>query len=319
MTVEQTYEEKLQTLSEGSVRLSFNAFKDVPWDDPAYAVVPDDERWILPSVDPLGGHEWYQGLSRERQIEIGMARMANITKVGWQFENVLIKGVLEYLMDLPNNDPEFRYLMHEVTEETHHIQMFQEFVNRTGADVPGAARWFRVVQSALPLAGRLLPEIFFTGILAGEEPIDHLQKQILRSGETIHPLMERIMQIHVAEEARHISFAHEYLARKAPRLPLPRKVLLSVLYPVIMRLLCDVIATPTRAFIKQYDIPHDVIKDLYWDNPESEKLLRDLFADVRVLAEEAGLMNPVSRVLWKRLRIDGRPARYRSEPAPKAA
>ena len=30
-------------------------------------------------------------------------------------------------------------------------------------------------------------------------------------------------------------------------------------------------------------------------------------------------MNPVSRVLWKRLRIDGRPARYRSEPAPKAA
>jgi hypothetical protein len=30
-------------------------------------------------------------------------------------------------------------------------------------------------------------------------------------------------------------------------------------------------------------------------------------------------MNPVSRVLWKRLHIDGRPARFRSEPAPKAA
>lgn len=319
MTVAQTYEEKLQTLSEGSVRLSFNAFKDIPWDDPAYAVVPDDERWILPTVDPLGGHEWYRSLPRERQIEIGMARMANIAKVGWQFENVLIKGVMEYLMDVPNNSPEFRYLMHEVTEETHHIQMFQELVNRIGADVPGAARWFRVVQSVLPVFGRLLPEVFFTGVLAGEEPIDHLQKQILRSGEQIHPLMTRIMQIHVAEEARHISFAHEYLARKVPTLGRPRKALLSVLYPVVMRLLCDVIATPTRAFVQQYDIPKEVIDELYWDTPGSEKLLRDLFADVRVLAEEADLMNPVSRALWKRLRIDGRPARYRSEPAPKAA
>lgn len=319
MTAAQTYEEKLQTLSEGSVRLSFSAFKDIPWDDPAYAVVPDDERWILPTVDPLGGHEWYRSLPPERQIEIGMARMANIAKVGWQFENVLIKGVLEYLMDVPNGSPEFRYLMHEVTEETHHIQMFQEFVNRTGADIPGAAGWFRVAQSVLPVFGRLLPEIFFTGVLAGEEPIDHLQKAILRSGDDLHPLMVRIMQIHVAEEARHISFAHEFLARKAPTLNPVRKALLSVAYPVVMRVLCDVIATPSSDFVKRYDIPREVIKDLYWDAPESEKLLRDLFADVRVLAHEAGLMNRVSKVLWKRLRIDGRPARYRSEPAPKAA
>ena len=158
--------------------------------------------------------------------------------------------------------------------------------------------WFRAVQSVLPVFGRLLPEVFFTGVLAGEEPIDHLQKQILRSGEDMHPLMVRIMQIHVAEEARHISFAHEYLARKVPTLSRPRKALLSVLYPVVMRVLCDVIATPTNAFVKQYDIPKHVIKDLYWDAPESEKLLRDLFADVRTLADECrpdepGLARPL--------------------------
>ena len=319
MTAVQTYEEKLQTLSEASVRVAFNAFKDIPWDDPAYAVVTDDDRWILPSVDPLGGHEWYRSLPRDRQIEIGMARMANIAKVGWQFENVLIKGVMEYLMDVPNGSAEFRYLMHEVTEETHHIQMFQELVNRIGADLPGAARWLRVAQSVLPVFGRLLPELFFSAVLAGEEPIDHLQKQILRSGESVHPLMARIMQIHVAEEARHISFAHEYLARKVPTLSRPRKAVMSVLYPVIMRIACDIIAKPSGEFVKRYDIPKQVIKDLYWDAPESAKLLRDLFADVRTLAHEADLLNPVSRVLWKRLRIDGRPARYRSEPARLAA
>jgi hypothetical protein len=44
-------------------------------------------------------------------------------------------------------------------------------------------------------------------------------------------------------------------------------------------------------------------------------MLRDLFADVRMLAERSGLMNRVSRRLWKLLKIDGRPSRYRSQPA----
>ena len=33
-------------------------------------------------------------------------------------------------------------------------------------------------------------------------------------------------------------------------------------------------------------IPKSVIKDLYWDKPESRKMLRDLFGDVRMLAED---------------------------------
>ena len=111
MLATQTYEERLQTLSEGSVRVNFNAFRDIPWDDPAYAIIPNDPRWVLPEVDPLGGSDWYQSLPLDRQIEIGLGRMANICKVGWQFENILIKGVLEYLMDVRNGSAEFRYLM----------------------------------------------------------------------------------------------------------------------------------------------------------------------------------------------------------------
>jgi len=321
MLATQTYEERLQTLSEGSVRVNFNAFLDIPWDDPAYAIIPNDPRWVLPEVDPLGGSDWYQSLPLDRQIEIGLGRMANICKVGWQFENILIKGVLEYLMDVRNGSAEFRYLMHEITEETHHIQMFQEFVNRSGTNVAGSPWWFRGLQSILPVFGRLLPEVFFTGILAGEEPIDHLQKSILRASEAggMHPLIERIMQIHIAEEARHISFAHEFIARKAHKLPRWRRVLLRYLYPLTMRILAGVIATPSRGFCKQYGIPRTVIKDLYYRKPESKKMLKDLFADVRTLAEDSGLMTPGTRAVWRALEIDGRPARYRSEPAPKAA
>lgn len=315
MTATQSYDEALQTLSEASVHQHFDAFLDIDWDDPDYAVHKDDPRWILPEADPLGRHEWYKSLPQERQIEIGLWRQANITKVGLQFEQVLIGGIMWHVFFLKNGNPEFRYSTHEATEECHHTQMFQEFVNRSGMDVPGGPKWFRTVAPLLPLAAPVLPEIFFAGILAGEEPIDHMQKSILRAGDDIHPLLQRIMQIHVAEEARHIGFAHQFITHHTATLNRPRKAALSVALPLIMRTLCDVIMVPSKEVTDAVGIPREVIKDLYWRDEESRKVLRDMFADVRMLAEQAGLMNPVSRRLWRLMRIDGRPSRFRSEPA----
>ncbi|MFC8270233.1 diiron oxygenase [Streptomyces cinereoruber] len=320
MTISQeSYHERLRTLSEASVHIHFDAFTDIDWDNPEFAIDPKDPRWVLPAADPLGGHPWYQAQPLEVRTKIGLWRYANIVKVGMQFENVLIRGVMDYLFSLPNQNPEFRYLTHEATEECHHTQMFQEFVNRAGADVPGGRRSFRVVSRFLPLAGSLIPESFFTGVLAGEEPIDHLQKAILRGGENIHPLMRRLMQIHVAEEARHISFAHEFLRVKVPGYGRFRRGALSVAFPVIMRVLGDVIVVPDRKTAEKIGVPHWVIKDIFWKSPDGEKMLRDLFSDVRMLAEDIGLMNRASRRVWRALRIDGRPSRFRGEPAPHAA
>ncbi|MFI9122998.1 diiron oxygenase [Streptomyces bikiniensis] len=315
----ESYHERLRTLSEASVHIHFDAFTDIDWDNPEFAIDPKDPRWVLPAADPLGGHPWYRAQPLEVRTKIGLWRYANIVKVGMQFENVLIRGVMDYLFALPNQNPEFRYLTHEATEECHHTQMFQEFVNRAGADVPGGRRSFRVVSRFLPLAGSLIPESFFTGVLAGEEPIDHLQKAILRGGEDIHPLMRRLMQIHVAEEARHISFAHEFLRVKVPGYGRFRRGALSVAFPVIMRVLGDVIVVPDRKTAEKIGVPHWVIKDIFWKSPDGEKMLRDLFSDVRMLAEDIGLMNRASRKVWRALRIDGRPSRFRGEPAPHAA
>jgi para-aminobenzoate N-oxygenase AurF len=315
----QSYEDRLRTLSEASVHQHFDAFLDIDWNHPDFAIDPTDERWILPEADVLGRHPWYQALPREEQIRVGLYRQANVTKVGLQFEQILIAGLMNYAFRLPNGSPEFRYSTHEATEECHHTQMFQEFVNRSGQDVPGGSRFFRTIGPALPLAARLVPFGFFYGVLAGEEPIDHVQKSILRAGGEMHPLLQRIMQVHVAEEARHIGFAHQYLQHRAPRLRRPERAVLSVAVPVIMRWLCDEILVPSRRARKDMGIPRSVVKDLYWGRPESRKMLRDLFGDVRMLAEETQMMNPVSRRVWKLMRIDGRSSRYRSEPASAAA
>jgi hypothetical protein len=309
------YVDTLTTLSEGSVRRNFNPYTDIDWNSPEFAVVENDERWILPATDPIGQHAWYQSQSKERQIEIGMWRQANVAKVGLHFESILIRGLMEYAFWTPNGSPEYRYCLHEAVEECNHTLMFQEMVNRIGADVPGMPRLLKWVQPFIPLVAGPLPIPFWFGILAGEEPIDHTQKNVLREGKTLHPIMERVMAIHVAEEARHISFAHEYLRKRVPHLPRRKRFWLSLFVPLTMRILCSAIIVPPRAFWKEFDIPRSVRKDIFFRSPESRQMLRDMFGDVRMLAHDTGLMNPLAKIVWRMCRINGAPSRYRSEPA----
>jgi len=308
------YVEMLSTLSEGSVRRNFNPYTDIEWNSPEFAVTANDPRWILPKSDPMGGHRWYLEQTRERQIEIGMWRQANIAKVGLHFESMLIRGLMQYTFWVPNGSPEYRYCLHESVEECNHTLMFQEMVNRIGADVPGMPRLLRWMSPLIPLVAGPLPVPFFIGVLAGEEPIDHTQKNVLREGTALHPILERVMAIHVAEEARHISFAHEYLRKRLPHMKRMQRFWISLYFPLVMRVMCQAIIVPPRAFWKEFSVPRSVKKELFFRLPESRAMLRDVFADVRMLAHDTGLMNPPARLMWRICKIDGKPSRYRSEP-----
>ena len=308
------YAATLATLSEGSVRRNFNPYTDIDWDAPEFAVTDNDIRWVLPATDPLGRHPWYQAQPLDKQIAIGMWRQANVAKVGLHFESILIRGLMQYTFWVPNGSPEYRYCLHESVEECNHTMMFQEMVNHIGVDVPGMPRLLRWVSPVIPLVAGPLPVVFFFGVLAGEEPIDHTQKNVLREGKSLHPIMDKVMAIHVAEEARHISFAHEYLRKRVPHMRPRSRFWLSLNVPIIMRVLCSAIVVPPRSFFKEFDIPKSVRKELFFDSAESRQWLRDMFGDVRMLCYDTGLMNPFARLMWRICKIEGRPSRYRSEP-----
>ncbi|MCA2207075.1 AurF N-oxygenase family protein [Nocardia rosealba] len=311
-----TYHDILQGLSEGSVSKHFDPYVDIDWDAPEMAVHSDDRRWIMPTEDPLGRHPWYRAQPEELQIAMGMWRQAGIAKVGIDFEQLLIRGLMQYLISVPNGDPEFRYVTHEAAEECNHTMMFQEMINRIGyRDVIGMGPIDRKLTMVIWPAVKYFPELFFTLVLGGEEPIDHLQKSLLRGGFDLHPMVHRVMQIHVAEEARHISFAHEYLRKNVPAMHPATRSLLSVLFPVVMRVMLSMIATPPKEFVDKFHVPGEVMREAYWGSTESRHTKRDVFTDVRALATDIGLMNPVAKLVWRALGIDGPVSRYRSEPA----
>ncbi len=308
------YVETLAILSTNSARRHFNPYTDIDWGAPEFSVTRNDPRWVLSVTDPLGRHPWYRAQSLEKRIAIGMWRQANAGKVSTHLENLLIRGLLQYTFWVPNGSPEYRYCLHETVEECNHSMMFQEMVNRIGVDVPGAPRWLRWLSVQFPIWAGPLPSTFFFGVLAGEVPIDYLQRNMLREGRSLHPILEHVMAIHVAEEARHLSFAHEYLRKRVPRLLRPSRFVLSLYVPIIMRALCQAIVVPKRSFFKEFDIPRSVRKELFFDAPDSRQTLRDMFGDVRMLCHDVGLMNPAARLMWRMCKIDGRPSRYRGEP-----
>ncbi|WP_433527507.1 AurF N-oxygenase family protein [Nocardia pseudovaccinii] len=311
------YQDTLKTLSNASVHRRFDPYLDIDWDSPEFAVEPDDPRWVLSAVeDPLGGTQWYRDLPLARQIEIGRWREANTLKVGLAFESMLVRGLMQYAIKLPNQTPEFRYCLHELTEECNHIQMFQELINRIGADVPGMRPLLRMLSPYVGVLGGYWHTVLFIGIVAGEDPNDRRQKALIREGRDrrLPPALVRTMEIHVAEEARHISFAHQFLrVQLAQKGPLGR-AWIGLLFPLFMRWLAGQIMTPPRSFAKQFGIPKEVMREAFWHGPHARELMRSYFDDVRTLVEGLGLMNPFTRLVWKLLRIDGFAARYRGEP-----
>lgn len=301
---ERSFDRLVERLSVQSVDKHFDAYADIPWDDPAYAIDPADPRWELdPELSGLASTAWYRALPPATRAEIGLYQIASAMKVGLQFESVLKRGLLEFAFQLPNGDPTFRYAYHEVIEEGQHALMFQEFVNRTGFDIPGLPRHLQVVTRQIVALGRRFPELFFVFVLGGEDPIDHVQREALRRTGEIHPLLERIMRIHVTEEARHLSFARHYLKRHVPQLGPVRRAVLGVGAPLILGVMAQLMMRPSPALIRRFDVPAEVVREAFDDDPRHAERTRAALRKVRRLSREIGIVNPVTRRVWQVLGI----------------
>jgi hypothetical protein len=293
-----SYRALLARLSHQSVVKHFDAYADVPWDEPGYEIEPSDPRWELPDTDGLGATAWYRALPQETRARLGLDRTAEMMKTGLQFESVLKRGLLEFASELPNRSPEFRYAYHEVIEEAQHSLMFQEFVNRSGADPTGLKRIDRIGARFVIGLGRRFPPLFFIFVLGGEDPIDHVQRQELRSGIPIHPLVERIMRIHVTEEARHLSFARHYLKSQMPTLSRWRRAQLGIGAPLVLAAMVQMMLQPSQQLIRRYRIPRTVLSEAYKKNPAHKAGVLDSLTKVRRLCFELGLLGPGYRRLW---------------------
>jgi hypothetical protein len=301
------YRSLIERLSRQSVDKHFDAYADIDWEAPEMQIDPTDPRWEVFDDDPVGGIAWFKGLSPEERARIGLHRVVTAMKIGVQFESVLKRGLLDYATTLPNGSPEFRYLYHEVIEEAQHSLMFQEFVNRSGFDPPGLPWDMRLGARVVVRTARWFPPLFFLFVLGGEDPIDYTQRRQLRSGEESHPLLERIMRIHVTEEARHLSFARHYLRHAVPKLGPVRRLILSVAAPLLLGEMSKQMLLPAEKLLMAHGMEKGTLRREA-DMTQARQLVKDSVGKVRRLCIELGLVTRVSKPIWKQAGLWDEPA-----------
>jgi P-aminobenzoate N-oxygenase AurF len=295
------YQALLARLCALSVTHHFDAYGDIAWDEPGFEIDRMDPRWELTSDDPLAHTQWYRNLSAEQRAGLGLDRAVAMMKTGLEFERVLNQGLLAFAGTLPNGAAEFRYAYHEVIEECQHSLMFQEFINRSGFDAAGLPLYARLgARLVIPLARRF-PPLFFVFVLGGEEPIDYVQRKVLRDEKDLPPALERVMRIHVTEEARHLSFARSYLKSRAANLTWYDRIRLGIGAPVILSVMTAMMFRPSPQLVAKYSIPKKVLADAYTNNPAAKADDLAAIRRVRRLCAEVGVLGRCYRLWWRLL------------------
>lgn len=295
---------KITRLNGLSAGRGHEAYRDIPWDEPGHELGSDDPRLALPSSEPLTRTAWYAGLSEPEKARAGAWKLACSLRVGAEFENLLQQALLSRALTLPLGVPEFRYLHHEVSEESEHTMMFHEIAHRLGVPAPGMPWWLRrLVEVTVPSVARHDPPGFFLTVLAGEDPVDRMQRRWLAEG-VAHPIVEQVLRIHVAEESRHVSYAKMSVQRDVPKLGPLRRQLLAVTAPLTFGLAARLMFVPPPAMARAFGIPWKTLRGAYGTD-DGRAFLADSCAKPRKLVAEVGLMTPAGKAVWRRLGIGG--------------
>jgi len=295
---------KIVRLNHLSAGRGHEAYRDIPWDEPGNELSETDLRLQLPPQEPLARTAWYAGLSEVEKARVGAWKLACSLRVGADFENVLQQALLSRALTLPLGVPEFRYLHHEVSEESEHTMMFHEIAHRIGVPAPGMPWWMRrLVEVVMPTVARHDPPAFFLSVLAGEDPIDRAQRRWVADG-VAHPVVEQVMKIHIQEESRHVSYAKMSIQRDVPQLSPLRRHLLALMTPVIFAIAARLMFVPPPAMARALGVPWKTLRAAY-ETDDGRQFLADACAKPRKLAAEVGLMTPAAKRLWNRFGIGG--------------
>jgi hypothetical protein len=147
-------------------------------------------------------------------------------------------------------------------------------------------KWQRAAGERVVKAATRFPELFFVFVLGGEDPIDYTQRKALASGRDLHPLLKRISQIHITEEARHLAFARAFLRDRVPKLPAWKKQALSFVAPIILAVMARMMLDPPVALLQRYGADPDEVRAAYRNNEEHRATIGCSLSKVRALMRE---------------------------------
>ena len=263
---------------------------DIDWDAP----LPPDAPFMKLERCSLYGTELWERMSREEQLTLSRHEAASVASVGLWFEHILIRMLAKIAYDGDPTTPRIQYALAEIAEECRHSTMFARMITRMGVPAYG-------VSPRVHRLGRILPflahgEVIWGATLLGEEIPDRLQREMV-DDEEIQPLMRMVNRIHIMEEARHIGFARDELAKevvKTPRLLRPvRKALLAHIAFIVSRSLIN------PEVYRSVGLDPRQARKIALGNPHYQQTLRWAGEKLVAVFDDAGLIGRPGRHWWK--------------------
>jgi hypothetical protein len=289
-----TREEFSERLLKGSVKKSYAPVVDIDWDAP----LDPDKFFVPPRMVSLYGTALWDGMSRAQQIELSRQEFVNTLSAGISFENILNQALLR---DMMHKDPTSRathYALTELGDETRHMIMFGKAIERVEAKPVRPRLYQRMVINTLPLAFR--GSLLWVAALIGEEIFDALQRQMMDDPE-LQPMVQRLMRIHVTEEARHIQFARDGLRKRVAEMPRLNKIWIANLNGLGGLFFRYLFTSPVP--YRRTGLDAKAARRIARNNPRYHEVRVMGFAPLAAFLNEVGLMGPIARRLWTRTKF----------------
>lgn len=178
----------------------------VPWNDKPSA----DTLFVPEHLVSLEGHEWWNHLSKEQQIELGRLEIVQVMySYAWS-ETLACLFFNRHLLKLNPDSAEYRFLVREIIEEFRHQEMFGMAIrslDRTPILPTRAHKFFgNFTVKHLP------SPLVFMSVLSVELMADTYAKYI-RKDEKVFSIMRKTSELHHIEEGRHIFYTKAWLEK----------------------------------------------------------------------------------------------------------
>jgi hypothetical protein len=276
-----------------SARHTLDPALEVDWAAPV-----DPDGWAVPPERiSLYGTSLWDDLDDDARRTLARHEAASLLSVGLWFEVLLMQMLVRHAFDLDLRRPHAQYALTEVGDETRHSVMFAKAVDALGCpDYRPHGRLHRLGGWYGHLgAGASM----FASVLVAEEATDRLQRESMHD-ERVLPLMRSVARVHVVEEARHVRFAREELARLVPTLSpaqLEKERWLTALVGT------EVVNSLWQARLyRSVGISGRVGRTAAQANPHHRETKRFMLEKVLGFLDEVGMVGGTSDRIWARAR-----------------
>ncbi len=286
-----TREQFSERLLKGSVTKSYAPVVDIDWDAP----LDPDKFYLPPKSVSLYGTPLWDEMTRAQRIELSRQELVNTVSAGIWFENILNQALLRTLLHADPTARASHYALTELGDETRHMVMFGKAIERVGAKPVRPRLYQRMIINTLPLLFR--GSLLWVAALVGEEIFDSLQREMMDDPE-LQPMIQRLMRIHVTEEARHIQFARDGVRKRVPQMRRLNRWFVANIHGVGGRFFQYLFTNPVpyaRAGLDPRRARRTARR-----SPHRHEVQVHGFAPLATFLTEVGLMGPIARRGWTR-------------------